>query len=133
MFRLVISTICLVAFAAPLHATVAEDEPDVTWASPTAPMLTVGNALLTIVNAVQVADTGSYGLGALGIATGVAGLVVSGQLDERSMLVDIPAALSLTVGTLSILRRIGSADTKGVSVAPAFTRGGVGASLMIRF
>jgi hypothetical protein len=120
------------AWANPLEATVV-DSKDEGWENPAAPVLAMSSMLLTVANSVQVADDGSYWLGTVGIAFGVAGLVASGELDERSTLIDVPSALSITTGALSILRRVSYTNSKTMSIAPEFGRSGVGASLTWRF
>jgi hypothetical protein len=131
LVSVLVTAICLVAFAAPLYADVGVDQEN-TWESPVAPALTAGNVFLTVANSVQISREGSYKLGILGIATGVAGLVVSGQLDDRSMMIDVPAALSITAGTLSILRQR-SINSGRLSISPAHSGRVYGVALNIRF
>lgn len=120
--------------AAPIRATVLSPiERTDPWDDGSTAPLTASNFLLTITNSIQIAGDGSYWLGALGIISGVGTLAVAGTYEDRSMLVDMPAVLSISAGTLSILRRATFRDSPTVSLEPVISRNDYRVSLSVRF
>ena len=96
-------------------------------------LLTATNVGLSAVNVVNIAKGGSYVFGVLSIATGVATYSVANSYLDRSLGVDVIAAVAITSGTLAIFRKIAVQNSKQVSVTPFIKRDEYGLAAKVQF